>query len=196
MIINKLDDWVSLYGAIKEETSCSDEKHVFIYASAADADSVCALRIVEVGRMPLIGRGEWACWTRTARALSYASCGVRIYPGGSGHGARPYAWGWRNRQSRERRQGSCALAGGGPCVRRARPISPLPLPACHHVQNVLRNDMIPHGWMPVSRYQEIEDDFSKYYRPDEEVRGLVGASLSHAWPPVFLDARPPPWSLC
>lgn len=55
MIINKLDDWVSLYGAIKEETSCSDEKHVFIYASAADADSVCALRIVEVGRMPLIG---------------------------------------------------------------------------------------------------------------------------------------------
>lgn len=75
-------------------------------------------------------------------------------------------------------------------------LPPPPLPACHHVQNVLRNDMIPHGWMPVSRYQEIEDDFSKYYRPDEEVRGLVGASLSHAWPPVFLDARPPPWSLC
>lgn len=48
------------------------------------------------------------------------------------------------------------------------------------VQNVLRNDMIPHGWMPVSRYQEIEDDFSKYYRPDEEVSGQGLAGTGHA----------------
>lgn len=48
MIINQPDQWVDLYKAIKEESSRSDEKHVFIYASAADADSVCALRILEV----------------------------------------------------------------------------------------------------------------------------------------------------
>lgn len=93
-------------------------------------------------------------------------------------------------------RGPARWQAGAPACAEHAPSPPPPLPACHHVQNVLRNDMIPHGWMPVSRYQEIEDDFSKYYRPDEEVRGLVGASLSHAWPPVFLDARPPPWSLC
>uniref|UniRef100_A0A1D2AER3 Cell division control protein 45-like protein n=1 Tax=Auxenochlorella protothecoides TaxID=3075 RepID=A0A1D2AER3_AUXPR len=81
MIVTTPDEWVALYNAIKEESSCSEEKHVFIYASAADADSVAALRILE---------------------------------------------------------------------------------------RLFKNDMIPHGWLPVSRYKEIEEDFDACYQPDEE----------------------------
>jgi len=49
MIITTSEEWTNLYRSIREESSRSDEKHVFIYACASDADSVCALRILEVG---------------------------------------------------------------------------------------------------------------------------------------------------
>lgn len=48
MIITSPEEWVSLYGAIAEDSRRSEEKHVFIYASAKEADSVAALRILEV----------------------------------------------------------------------------------------------------------------------------------------------------
>lgn len=49
MIITTHEEWTNLFNSIKAESSSSDEKHVFIYACATDADSVCALRILEVG---------------------------------------------------------------------------------------------------------------------------------------------------
>ena len=48
MIITTSEEWTNLYRSILEESTRSDEKHVFIYASSSDADSVCALRILEV----------------------------------------------------------------------------------------------------------------------------------------------------
>lgn len=36
-------------------------------------------------------------------------------------------------------------------------------------QALLQNEMIPHGWLPVSRYQEIIDDFVSTYDEDDEV---------------------------
>lgn len=48
MILTSTQQWVDLYDHIKAETRKSSEKHVNIYVSAADADSVCALRILEV----------------------------------------------------------------------------------------------------------------------------------------------------
>ena len=58
MIVTSQEEWVSLYQSIKEDSARSDEKQVFVYASAADADAVCALRILEVGAgpQPLAGR--------------------------------------------------------------------------------------------------------------------------------------------
>ena len=50
MILTSTQQWVELYETIKAETRKSSEKHVNIYVSAADADSVCALRILEVRR--------------------------------------------------------------------------------------------------------------------------------------------------
>ncbi|GAB4814948.1 hypothetical protein N2152v2_001994 [Parachlorella kessleri] len=47
MILTNQDDWVALYNSIKEESRRSEEKFVFIYASAQDCDSLCALRILE-----------------------------------------------------------------------------------------------------------------------------------------------------
>lgn len=76
MIITTHEEWTNLFNSIKAESSSSDEKHVFIYACATDADSVCALRILE---------------------------------------------------------------------------------------RLFKNERIPHGWMAVSRYEEIEADFKKYY---------------------------------
>lgn len=55
MIITNHEQWVDLYNAIKEESARSEEKHVFIYASSADVDAVCTLRILEVGGL----RGGW-----------------------------------------------------------------------------------------------------------------------------------------
>lgn len=48
MIITTPEEWTNLYRSIREESSRSDEKHVFIYACSTDCDSVCALRILEV----------------------------------------------------------------------------------------------------------------------------------------------------
>ncbi len=48
MIITTPEEWTQLYRSIREESSRSDEKHVFIYACSTDCDSVCALRILEV----------------------------------------------------------------------------------------------------------------------------------------------------
>jgi hypothetical protein len=50
MIITSSDEWTDLYASIREESNRSEEKHVNIYASSSDADSVCALRILEVRR--------------------------------------------------------------------------------------------------------------------------------------------------
>ena len=52
MILTDSQQWVQLYETIKEESRKSEEKHVHIYVSAADADSVCALRILEVRILP------------------------------------------------------------------------------------------------------------------------------------------------
>lgn len=87
MIVTSHSEWVAVYNAIKEESRQSDEKHVFIYASASDVDSVAALRILE---------------------------------------------------------------------------------------RLLRHDMIPHGWLAVSRYQEVIDDFNKYYEEgDDNMRTAI-----------------------
>lgn len=48
MIITTSEEWTALYRSIREESGRSEEKHVFIYACSSDADSVCALRILEV----------------------------------------------------------------------------------------------------------------------------------------------------
>ena len=82
MILTDPDQWVKLFDALKSETRKSSEKHVHIYASASDADSVCSLRILE---------------------------------------------------------------------------------------SMLQTEMIPHGWLPVSRYQEIIDDFIKAYDDEDQV---------------------------
>lgn len=82
MILTDPDQWVKLFDALKTETRKSAEKHVHIYVSASDADSVCSLRILE---------------------------------------------------------------------------------------SMLQTEMIPHGWLPVSRYQEIIDDFVKAYDDEDEI---------------------------
>ncbi|KAI8103739.1 hypothetical protein M9435_006267 [Picochlorum sp. BPE23] len=82
MILTDSDQWVKLFEALRLETRKSAEKHVHIYVSASDADSTCALRILE---------------------------------------------------------------------------------------SMFQNEMIPHGWLPVSRYQEIVDDFTRAYDDEDEV---------------------------
>lgn len=52
MILTDSQQWVELYETIKNESRKSEEKHVHIYVSASDADSVCALRILEVSQFP------------------------------------------------------------------------------------------------------------------------------------------------
>lgn len=47
MIVTTHEQWVELYNAIRDESRRSEEKHIFIYASSSDCDSVCALRILE-----------------------------------------------------------------------------------------------------------------------------------------------------
>ncbi len=36
------------------------------------------------------------------------------------------------------------------------------------LQGLFKIDRIPHGWMAVSRYDEIEEDFKKYYAEGEQ----------------------------
>ena len=79
MIITTSDEWTALYNSIKQDSTRSDEKHVFIYACASDADSVCALRILEVG--PVQWGGAAAAGVRAGclplwvvGVLSAASC--------------------------------------------------------------------------------------------------------------------------
>lgn len=48
-------------------------------------------------------------------------------------------------------------------------------------QRLFKNDMIPHGWLPVSRYKEIEEDFDACYQPDEEVGDLSYGCDGDAW---------------
>jgi hypothetical protein len=48
MILTDQQEWVDLFDALKSETRKSSEKHVNIYVSASDTDSVCSLRILEV----------------------------------------------------------------------------------------------------------------------------------------------------
>jgi cell division control protein 45 len=82
MILTESNQWVKLFDSVKAETRKSVEKHVHIYVSASDADSVCSLRILE---------------------------------------------------------------------------------------SLFQNEMIPHGWLPVSRYQEIVEDFMRAYDEDDDV---------------------------
>ena len=37
------------------------------------------------------------------------------------------------------------------------------------LESMLQTEMIPHGWLPVSRYQEIIDDFIKAYDDEDEI---------------------------
>ncbi len=56
------------------------------------------------------------------------------------------------------------------------------------------NDRIPHGFLPVTRYEEITEDFFRYYKPEETVRQFPqhcfsAAALSSG---IYLCA-PMPW---
>ena len=110
MILNNSEQWVELYKLIKEESKKSEEKHVHIYVSAADTDSVCALRILEV----------------RSKYIYFVS----------------------------------------------------PLHVCltkqHFIrQNLFQNDMVPHGWTAVSRYQEVIEDFLATYDEEDPVTRFV-----------------------
>lgn len=77
MIITTHEEWTNLFNSIKAESSSSDEKHVFIYACATDADSVCALRILEVGAACRRRRG----WLHPAQLRSCFQVGLlRLFP--------------------------------------------------------------------------------------------------------------------
>lgn len=58
------------------------------------------------------------------------------------------------------------------------------------VQSLLKNDLISHGWLPVSRYKEIEDDFGSYYQPDEQVDGVIMREGSMRGPPFAAAGLP------
>ena len=47
-----LDDCELLYDAIKQDSSGSEEKHVLIYVSTEEVDSVCALGVLQVASPP------------------------------------------------------------------------------------------------------------------------------------------------
>ena len=57
MIVTTHEQWVELYNAIRDESRRSEEKHIFIYASSSDCDSVCALRILEASGAGRAGVG-------------------------------------------------------------------------------------------------------------------------------------------
>ena len=86
MILTDPSQWVMLFDALKAETRKSAEKHVHVYCSAADVDSVCSIRVLE---------------------------------------------------------------------------------------SLFKNASITHGWMPVSRYQEVVDDFIKSYDEDDDVTRYI-----------------------
>lgn len=71
MIITTSDEWTALYRSICEDSKRSDDKHVFIYACSSDADSVCALRILEVRRG--LDRSPCSC-SSTACAAQLVGC--------------------------------------------------------------------------------------------------------------------------
>lgn len=53
------------------------------------------------------------------------------------------------------------------------------------MQRLFKNERIPHGWMAVSRYEEIEADFKKYYEEVRRLRGTAASSVSGGnqwWP--------------
>ena len=86
MILTDPAQWVMLFDALKAETRKSAEKHVHVYVSSCDVDSVCSIRILE---------------------------------------------------------------------------------------SMFQMESITHGWMPVSRYQEVVDDFVKSYDEDDDVTRYI-----------------------
>lgn len=110
MILTENQQWVDLYESIKAETRKSSEKHVNIYVSASDVDSVCSLRILEV------------CFVADSIQNSF-----------SFHTTKSHQF----------------------------------------LQNLLQNDLIPHGWLAVSRYEEIIEDFRATYDEEDSVTRYV-----------------------
>ena len=53
------------------------------------------------------------------------------------------------------------------CMHATPPPPPLPCPLPLLLQRLFKNDRIPHGWMAVSRYEEIEADFQQSYQEGE-----------------------------
>jgi cell division control protein 45 len=86
MILTDPSQWVMLFDALKAETRKSTEKHVHVYVSSCDVDSVCSIRILE---------------------------------------------------------------------------------------SMFQMESITHGWMPVSRYQEIVDDFVKSYDEEDAITRYI-----------------------
>lgn len=69
--------------------------------------------------------------------------------------------------------GTQAAGGQLPAPSRAAaaPANPRRRAACRRrSQRLLKNDRIPYGVLPVTRYEEITEDFFRYYRPEETVR--------------------------
>jgi hypothetical protein len=57
----------------------------------------------------------------------------------------------------------------------------------------MQNDLVPHGWTAVSRYQEIIDDFQATYSEEDEVRAMtlnVGMYV-HVVDSGTVNSRPP-----
>lgn len=127
MIVTSQDHWVALYNCLKDESRKSDEKFVFIYASAQDCDSICALRILEV---------------------------------------------------RQQAVGGCMVPRDRACRRRVCTHAAEPLCAGLPGQRLLKNDRIPYGFLPVTRYDEITADFFRTYSPDETVSAGAAGQCS------------------
>lgn len=52
------EQYVQLYEAVKADAYASDDRKVVVFASAGEADSVCAVRILQV-RRESVERGGW-----------------------------------------------------------------------------------------------------------------------------------------
>ena len=97
MILTTQDQWTALFRSIQDDAARSEDKQVFLYASAADADAVCALRI-------LVVRG-WVCGCcRGAGAVGGAAAVGSAGAGGRGG----VSGGWLRASERAKQEGRLA----------------------------------------------------------------------------------------
>lgn len=134
MLLTEQRQWIDLYELIKSESRKSSEKHVHIYVSATDVDSVCALRILEVRRQKVLLLG-WSANPGSFQTMIQISQTVR-----------PLVY--------------CLIMAFWCFI-------------YFSVQALLQNDLIPHGWTAVSRYQEVIDDFLASYDEADPVTRFV-----------------------